>query len=48
MTFENSAAYIQGWIERLKNNLSVTMYASTQAQRATDFILNVKADEVES
>lgn len=45
ITFENNAAYIQGWIERLQNDPSVIVYASTQAQRAVDFILNVKPVE---
>ncbi len=48
MTFENNAAYIQGWIERLQNNPSVIVYASTQAQKATDYILNVQPEETES
>ncbi len=45
ITFENNAAYIHGWIERLQNNPSVIVYASTQAQKATDYILNVKPEE---
>lgn len=47
ITFENNAAYIHGWIERLQNDPSVIVYASTQAQRAVDFMLNVKPAETE-
>jgi|SRR6185437_11060082 len=39
--FDNSVAYIQGWIKALKNDKRMLVYASGQAQRATDYILNV-------
>ena len=45
ITFENNAAYIQGWIERLQNNPSVIVYASKQEQKATEYILSVKQEE---
>jgi len=35
---ENSAAYIQGWLERLKNDPKLVVQAAGKAQRATDFI----------
>jgi antirestriction protein ArdC len=38
---ENNAAYIQHWLERLKNDKRFIVHASAQAQKATDFILNV-------
>jgi antirestriction protein ArdC len=38
---ENNAAYIQHWLERLKNDKRFIVNASTQAQKATDFILNI-------
>jgi antirestriction protein ArdC len=38
---ENNAAYIQGWLERLKNDKRFIVHSSAQAQKATDFILNV-------
>ena len=38
---ENNAAYIQGWLERLRNDKRFIVYASAQAQKATDFILNI-------
>lgn len=40
---ENNAAYINGWLERLKQDKRFIVYASTQAQRATDFILDIPA-----
>ena len=37
----NSASYIQGWLKKLKGDKKCIVYASTQAQRATDFILGI-------
>lgn len=39
-TIDNSAAYIQSWLEELKNDKSMVILAAGQAQRAVDFILN--------
>jgi antirestriction protein ArdC len=39
--FENSAAYIQGWLKALKNDKTLIIKAATQAQRAADYILSV-------
>ena len=44
---ENNAAYIQGWLERLKNDKKFIVHASAHAQKATDFILNIKNEERE-
>lgn len=44
---ENNAAYIQNWLERLKNDKKLIVYASSQAQKATDFILNIRNEELE-
>ena len=44
---ENNAAYIQGWLERLKNDKRFIVHASVQAQKATDYILNIKKEEKE-
>lgn len=38
--FENDVAYIQGWLNRLKDDRRLLLLASSKAQRATDFILN--------
>jgi antirestriction protein ArdC len=42
----NSAAYLQGWIEALKSKdaKSWIIRAASQAQKAADFILNVKSE----
>ncbi len=44
---ENNAAYINGWLERLKQDKRFVVYASAQAQRATDFILDITLKEKE-
>jgi antirestriction protein ArdC len=36
----NNAAYISGWLERLKDDKKFIIHASAQAQKATDYILN--------
>lgn len=46
-TIENSAAYIQGWLRALKNDKTLLIQAAAQAQKASNFILNVKPDEQE-
>ena len=48
MEVENSAAYIQGWLERLKNDKRFIVYASVQAQKAVDYILNTQPEEIAS
>lgn len=41
-TLDNSAAYVAGWLSRLKDDSKLVVVAAAQAQRASDFILNVK------
>ena len=41
-TLENSAAYIQNWLEQLKNDKKLIVQAAAQGQKAADFILGVK------
>jgi len=38
-TIENSAAYINGWLQALKNDKKMVILAATQAQKAVDYIL---------
>jgi antirestriction protein ArdC len=38
-TIDNSAAYVAGWILRLKNDSKLIIEASSKAQRAADFIM---------
>lgn len=44
--FENNVAYIQGWLAKLKDDKKFIVYASSCAQRAADYILNLKPEEV--
>lgn len=41
----NSAAYLNGWLEVLKKDKRFIFYASNRAQKAVDFILNVQHKE---
>lgn len=43
--FEQSAAYIQGWLGKLKNDRRFIFTASTAAQKAVDYILGVQGGE---
>jgi len=43
---ENSAAYLQNWLEQLQNDKALIVQAAAQAQKAADFILGTKFDEV--
>jgi antirestriction protein ArdC len=40
----NSVAYIQGWLNVLKNDKRLILKAASQAQAAADYILNVNMD----
>jgi antirestriction protein ArdC len=40
-TFENSVAYIQSWIGKLKDDVKAIVTASSKAQKATDLIIGV-------
>ena len=44
-TIENSAAYLAGWLKALKNDRTLLIHAAAQAQKASDYILNVKGGE---
>ena len=44
-TIDNSAAYIQGWLEQLRNDKTLIIQAAAQAQKAADFILGIKHEE---
>ena len=43
VTIENSAAYIQSWLKRLKDDRRLVVQAAAQAQKAADFILGVES-----
>ena len=46
-TLENSAAYLAGWLKALKNDKTLLIHAAALAQKASDYILNIKPDVVE-
>ena len=39
-TLDNSAAYIQGWLEALRDDKKLVILAAAAAQKASDYILN--------
>lgn len=44
-TVENSAAYIQGWLKKLRGDRKLVVVAAAQAQKTADFILGFKHDK---
>ncbi|MCU0440407.1 MAG: zincin-like metallopeptidase domain-containing protein [Raineya sp.] len=46
-TFGNSTAYIQGWINRLKDDKKLIISASRQAQEAVEYIFNKKDIQIQ-
>lgn len=46
-TLENSAAYIAGWLKRLRGDARLVVTAGAQAQKAADYILGHAADAAE-
>jgi len=42
---KNSAAYIDGWLEKLEKDPRFVVQAAAQAQKAADYILNIKDAE---
>ncbi|MFD3002600.1 hypothetical protein ACFS7Z_19675 [Pontibacter toksunensis] len=43
--FENSVAYLQGWVSKFKDDKTMIIYASTRAFKAASYILDMKADQ---
>jgi antirestriction protein ArdC len=39
-TIENSAAYLKGWLDRLRSDAKLIVSAASQAQKAADYILD--------
>ena len=44
-TIQNSAAYLQNWLEALQNDNKLIVQAAAQAQQAADFILGTKFED---
>lgn len=47
-TLDQSASYIQHWLHNLKDDHRLVVQAASLAQKACDFILDLKSPEVES
>jgi antirestriction protein ArdC len=45
---DQSAAYVSGWLERLRNDRKLVVQAAAQAQKASDLILGVTFEEAVS
>ena len=37
---ENQAAYIQGWLKKLRDDRKLVIQAAAKAQKAADYVLN--------
>jgi antirestriction protein ArdC len=46
-TEKNQAAYLQGWLKRLKSDPTMLVKAGGEAQKAFDYILNTAAVELQ-
>ena len=44
-TFKNSAAYIQNWLQVLKNDNKFIVSAASKAEKAVNFILGIDKSE---
>ena len=47
-TIDNSAAYIQSWLNKLKNDNKFVITAASYAQRAVDYILENQRNPIVS
>ena len=47
-TLDNSASYLQSWINKLRSDSRLIVSAASQAQKAADYILSRTAAETES
>ena len=43
-TIDNSAAYVQGWLKKLKNDPRLVVLAAAQAQKAADYIQGTSSE----
>lgn len=44
-SFENAASYIDGWRKRITDDLQLVIYAASRAQKAADYILDIKYED---
>ena len=45
---ENQAAYIQGWLKKIRDDRKLVIHAAAKAQKAVDYILNVTPEQEEA
>ena len=45
VVLKNQAAYVQGWLGKLRGDNRLVVIAAAQAQRAADYILNAQVDD---
>jgi antirestriction protein ArdC len=48
VVLENQAAYVQGWLGKLRGDKRLIVVAAAQAQRAADYILNTASEGPEA
>jgi len=48
VVIENQAAYVQGWLDKLRGDKRLVVIAAAQAQKAADFILNAAPERHEA
>ena len=46
-TADNSIAYLKGWLSALQDDVKLIVTASSQAQKAADYILGRTSDQLE-
>ena len=44
-TFDNSAAYIKGWLKKLKDDKKLIVKAASQAKKAAEYILDTQKEK---
>jgi antirestriction protein ArdC len=44
VVLENQAAYVQGWLGKLRGDKRLIVAAAAQAQQAADYILHARVD----
>lgn len=47
-TIDNSASYISNWLSKLRSDSKLIIQAGAQAQKAVDYILNIKFEGIEN
>lgn len=47
-TLDNSVAYISGWLSKLRSDSKLIIQAGAQAQKAVDYMLNIKFEGIEN